>query len=593
MEQINDILSEFLSYLSNFVWGGGGVTGLLISIVPILLLTGLWLTLRTMFIQLRGFKHGVGIASGKYDDPEHKGQLTHFQALSAALSATIGIGNIAGVAIAIYHGGPGAIFWMWVSAFFGMAIKYSECMLAIKYRKVEKDGNIRGGPMYFLDLGFKGHWRWYFLPLAYLFAFCTAIAAFGSGNMAQSNTLAHSLVEGFEVGESKTTVESLESPYVRSLIADFNVAANDVRADLTDSLARENLASAQTELLAVKMLGVAGANGSMTYYIEDDIPWNVDDDGRRFVLRVGIDPLDVNAISVVDEAPVGTWRWIIGILLATLVGVVIIGGIKRIGRVASVLVPFMSVVYVLSAMLVLVLKYDQIIPALQLIFHHAFHPTAVVGGSAAGVTIWLTISWGLRRGLFSNEAGQGSAAMAHSTAKVDEPVREGLVAMLGPFIDTIVICTMTALVILTSGLWASGETSVALTMSAFNAILPIYGKWMVVVGVLLFAFSTVLAWSYYGEKGIEYLLGRRAKLPYKWLFIVFTLLGARLDLEAVWAYADTANGMMALPNLVALIGLSGVVVGLTKKYMDEKKRDLHLPYEEMLRRKKAGLPPGQ
>jgi AGCS family alanine or glycine:cation symporter len=194
----------------------------------------------------------------------------------------------------------------------------------------------------------------------------------------------------------------------------------------------------------------------------------------------------------------------------------------------------------------------------------------------------MTFTWGLRRGLFSNEAGQGSAAMAHSTAKVEEPVREGLVAMLGPFIDTLVICTMTALVIITTNQWASGETGAVLTMKSFDYALPGYGTWMVVVGVLLFAFSTVIAWSYYGEKGVEYVLGKKAKLPYKWVYVVFTLLGARFDLQAVWAYADTANGLMAVPNLIGLIALSGAVVAVTKKYMAEKAQGLHRPFKDMV-----------
>ncbi|MBN1212055.1 MAG: sodium:alanine symporter family protein [candidate division Zixibacteria bacterium] len=467
MEQLESILQS----ISNVVWGWPAA--------GLLLLTGLVLTLRMLFIQVRGFVHGVGIASGRYDDPAHEGQLTHFQALSAALSATIGIGNIAGVAIAIYYGGPGAIFWMWVTAFFGMAIKYSECMLAIKYRKVEPDGNIRGGPMYFIELGMKK----YFKPFAYFFAFFTAVAAFGAGNMVQSNTVAESLIRAFDIGPESLTL----------------------------------------------------------------------------------------------------WRWIIGLVIAFMVAVVIIGGIKRIGKVASFLVPVMSIVYVLSAVVVLIISRDQIIPAFELIFYHAFHPTAVVGGSASGATIWLTITWGIRRGLFSNEAGQGSAAMAHSTAKVEEPVREGLVAMLGPFIDTIVICSMTALVVITSGLWDQGLNGAQLTMAAFDKILPVYGEWMVVVGILLFAYSTVLSWSYYGEKGIEYLLGSRSKLPYKWLFVIFTFLGARLELGTVWSYADIANGFMAAPNLIALIGLSGVVFTMTKKYMDEKARGLQKPLSKKIK----------
>ena len=462
MEAINELLSD----ISNYVWG--------LPLILLLLGTGVLLSTRLMFIQFRGFWHGVAIARGKYDDPSHKGQLTHFQALSAALSATIGIGNIGGVALAIYYGGPGAIFWMWITALFGMAVKYTECTLAIKYREVEPDGNILGGPMYFIKLGMSKKLR----PLAYMFALCTAVAALGSGNMAQSNTLAHSLVDAFEVAPES----------------------------------------------------------------------------------------------------IGMWRWIIGIVISTMVGVVIIGGIKRIGRVASFLVPGMSIIYLLSALYILFLNFDQIMPAFDLIFYHAFNPTAAAGGFL-GSTVWLTIQWGFRRGLFSNESGQGSAAMAHSTAKVDEPVREGMVAMLGPFIDTIMICTMTALVIISTGMWNSGINGAPLTMAAFDKALPVYGKWMVVIGIFLFAYSTVIAWSYYGEKGIEYVAGKKAKLPYKWIFIIFTLLGARLDLVSVWSFADIANALMAIPNLVALIGLSGAIVAITKKYMDEKKQGLHKPYK--------------
>lgn len=462
-----EIINNLLTTVSDFVWGPW--------MAGILLLTGLVLTVRMLFIQVRGFAHGIGIATGKYDDPSHEGQLTHFQALSAALSATIGIGNIAGVAIAIYYGGPGALFWMWVTAAFGMAIKYSECSLAIKFRDVEPDGNVRGGPMYYIKIGMGKNWRW----MAWLFSLFTAVAAFGAGNMVQSNTIAHSLVD---------------------------------------------------------------------------------------------------ALQIAPES-VGLVRWILGLVIAGLVGTVILGGIKRIGAVASYLVPIMSVVYVLSALIVLFMHVDTILPAFELVFHHAFNPTSVVGGSASGATVWMTFSWGLRRGLFSNEAGQGSAAMAHGTAKVKEPVREGLVAMLGPFIDTIVICTMTALVIIATGVWHSGLNGAPLTMHAFDTALPYYGKWMVVVGVLLFAFSTVIAWSYYGEKGIEYIGGKGAKLPYKWVYVIFTLLGARFDLAAVWSYADTANGLMAVPNLIALIALSGVVVAMTKKYMGEYKRGEHKPFK--------------
>jgi len=462
MEQIN----QFLSNISEYLWSA--------PFALLLLGTGVFLTFRLLFIQFRGFKHGVEIVSGKYDNPANKGQLTHFQALTTALSATIGIGNIGGVATAIYYGGPGAIFWMWISALFGMAIKYTSCTLAIKYRKIDDDGNVRGGPMYFIELGMSKKFK----PLAYLFAACTAIAAFGAGNMVQSNTVAHSLVSAFHV-----------SPEMNGIV-----------------------------------------------------------------------------------------RWIIGIALSIMVGIVIIGGIKRIGHFTAWLVPLMSILYIGSALVIIFMNLDKLGPAFKLIFHYAFNPSAAVGGFA-GAMVRQTIEWGLKRGLFSNESGLGSAPMAHSTAKVDEPIREGLVAMLGPFIDTIVICTMTALVIILSGQWNSGINGAPLTAAAFNSALPVFGQWMVVVGILLFAYSTAISWSYYGEKGIEYLGGKKAKSPYRWVYLLFTLIGARLDLKAAWSFADIANALMAIPNLVALIGLSGVIAALTKKYFKEKAQGLQQPYK--------------
>jgi AGCS family alanine or glycine:cation symporter len=568
MGAINDILGT----VSNFVWGW--------PMALILLSAGLLLTLRTLFIQVRGFAHGVAIASGKYDDPENKGELTHFQALSAALSATIGIGNIAGVAIGIYFGGPGAIFWMWVTAAFGMAIKYSECSLAVRYREVEPDGNILGGPMYYIKLGMHR----YFRPLAWLFALFTAVAAFGAGNMVQSNTIAHSIVDAFGV-EREFTVNA--SQFRIDKLADWLLSFNAtvVEREAAHTEARDRaLAELQERLTTLRFTAVE-QDGELVFYPEDSLPSGLNGNGEHYRLGIANDPVDLTRVPIIQEGPVGTWRWIIGIIIAALVGTVIIGGIRRIGHVASILVPFMSVVYVLSALIVLLMHIETIIPAFQLIFHHAFNPTAVVGGSAGGATVWMTFTWGLRRGLFSNEAGQGSAAMAHSTAKVDEPVREGLVAMLGPFIDTIVICTMTALVIISTGVWHSGLNGAPLTMHAFDTALPIYGQWMVVVGVLLFAFSTVIAWSYYGEKGIEYIGGKRAKFPYKWVYVMFTLLGARFDLQAVWSYADTANGLMAVPNLIALIVLSGVVVRYTRKYMQEKRSGLQLPFKQKIKDK--------
>jgi len=607
MDQLNNILTV----VSNFVWGW--------PMALILLGAGLVLTLRTVFIQLRGFKHGVGIATGKYDDPAHQGQLTHFQALSAALSATIGIGNIAGVAIAIYWGGPGAIFWMWVTAAFGMAIKYAECTLAIQFRKVEKDGNIRGGPMYYIEMGMGR----FFKPLAWMFAFCTAVAAFGAGNMVQSNTIAHSLIDALNIGKFSVQSADIRSADINETIGSYNQSFEAMQAGLAErrrlqvaideaedafgsgstqvaELAGEKdsvishlgelqaaTQSLRDELLGLRLYTVDETDGGILVLTEAELASELKDDAKTCRLSFGNHTIDGANIVLVYNEPINNGRWIIGFIIAILVGSVIIGGIRRIGHVASYLVPFMSVVYVASALLIISLNYDQIIPAFKLILYHAFNPTAVVGGAAGGATVWMTFTWGLRRGLFSNEAGQGSAAMAHSTAKVEEPVREGLVAMLGPFIDTLVICTMTALVIITTNQWASGETGAVLTMNSFDHALPFYGMWMVVLGVLLFAFSTVIAWSYYGEKGIEYIGGRKSKIPYKWLYVIFTLLGARFDLQAVWSYADTANGLMAVPNLVALVALSGALVVVTKKYMDEKKRGLHIPFKELMKQRQG------
>ncbi|MBD3402611.1 amino acid carrier protein [candidate division GN15 bacterium] len=394
--------------------------------------------------------------------------------------------------------------------------------------------------------------------------------------MAQSNTLAHSVVSAFKVEpDHKIAIHQIQTESAREAIKRFNVAFGEAQIDGGDRFAIYH-----DSLSNIRFTADTAPLGSKTYYVEGTMPAGVTSDGELYRLGIGNELLNEQSLTVIQKGPVAIWRWIIGIVLASLVATVIIGGIRRIGHVASVLTPFMSVVYVLSALIILVIKAEDILPAFQLIFHHAFNPTAVVGGSATGATVWMTISWGLRRGLFSNEAGQGSAAMAHSTARVKEPVREGLVAMLGPFIDTILICTMTALVIISTGVWDSGLNGAELTMTAFDKALPIYGEWMVVVGIVLFAFSTVIAWSYYGEKGIEFLAGKKAKLPYKWVFVLFTLLGARLDLEAVWSYADTANGLMAVPNLVALIGLSGAVVGITRKYMREKREGIHIPFKQ-------------
>lgn len=459
MEQLLNILDK----IDNAVWG--------LPLIMILVGTGVLLTIRNYLVQIRGFKHGIELISGKYDKPHYKGEISHFQALSAALSATIGTGNITGVATAIAVGGPGALFWMWITAAFGMAVKFTSCTLAVMYRKIDPDGYVRGGPMYFIELGMGRKWRF----LAYMFAGFTAIAALGIGNMVQANSVADGLVS------------------------------------------------------------LVGYKGTST--------------GQLFRLGVGI-------------------------VIAAAVGMVIVGGIKRIGKVASRLVPFMVIVYIGSALIVLIMSYDMILPALKYIITDAFTPTSQLGGFA-GSSIWLTMQQGFRRGVFSNESGLGSAPMAHAAAKVNEPVREGLVAMLGPFIDTLVICTMTGLVIVVSGQWTSGLNGTPLTAQSFETILPSWGESMVSFGLILFAFSTIISWSYYGEKGIEYILGRKSVLPYKWVYLIFLPIGASLQLTMVWTFADIANGLMALPNLIALIALSGVVAAATKKYFSELRAGKH------------------
>ncbi len=444
-------LNAMLLHISGIVWG--------VPLIVMLLGTGIWLTIRSRGIQFRGFAHGWALVSGKYDDPNEKGETTHFQSLSTALSATIGTGNIAGVATAIAMGGPGAVFWMWVTALFGMSIKFHSSLLAQKYRDINSEGVVSGGPAHYLKNGLKNKW------LAFLYALFTVIASFGIGNLVQANSLTDPLHEQFHFS-----------------------------------------------------------------------------------------------------------RLAVGIVVALLVGAVIVGGVKRIAQVTSKVVPLMAVLYFLAALTVIILHYDQIIPAFKMIFTYAFtgSPKAVSGGFA-GATVMMVMRYGIARGLFSNEAGLGSAAIAHAPAKTDEPVREGLVAMLGPFVDTIIICTMTALVIIVSGLWKSGQTGAALSSHAFSQTLPFVGPYVVSVGLTLFAFTTLIGWSYYGDRNIEYLLGEKWVLPYRILFVLLIPVGAVMKLEVVWNFSDIANALMALPNLIGVVLLSGVVKKMTDTYFEKMK----------------------
>ncbi len=443
-------MENLLNSISSIVWGP----------VTIIMLvgTGIFLTLLMRCIQVSKFFYGIYLVTGKFDNPEDKGEITHFQALSAALSATIGTGNIAGVGTAIALGGPGAVFWMWVTAFFGMGLKYGECLLSLKYRTIHEDGSISAGPMYYLEKGLGQKW------LGLLFAFFAAIASFGIGNMVQANSVAEPV---------------------------------------------------------------------LTYF--------------------------------------GIPKIVTGLVIGVLVFAVIIGGIKRIGKVASRLVPFMAIFYVLGALAVIVTHIEGIPAAFGVIFHDAFTGTAATGGFA-GAAVAQAIRFGVARGVFSNEAGLGSAPIAHGAAKTEEPVREGLVAMLGPFIDTIVICTMTGLVIILTGAYTEGLTGADLTARAFNIGLPGIGGYIVAFGIMIFAFSTAISWSYYGDRSVEYLMGEKFILPYRLLYCLLLPVGASIQVSVVWTISDIFNALMAWPNLIGLLCLSGVIVRTTKEYFADPER---------------------
>jgi len=557
------MFEQIVSTLNTLVWETGIPAGdQQIPIIVIALLgTGIFLTLRLGFIQIRRLGHGFGVATGRYDDPDEPGDVSHFQALSTALSATVGIGNIAGVAVAIHWGGPGALFWMWVTAFLGMAVKYSEVTLAQKFRAVEADdkdphaweGSVSGGPMYYIERGLGKKWK----PVAMFFAFALMCTSFLTGNAVQANTVADTLL---------------------------------------------------------------------------------------------------------DEFGIPTWGS--GIATATIVALVILGGIRRIGAVTGILAPVMAAVYVAGALAILAFHYDQIVPSFMLILREAFNPTAGVAGTGVGAFL-VTLMWGVKRGLFSNEAGQGSAPIAHAAAKTDEPVSEGVVALLEPFIDTLVICTMTGLVILSTGVWSEAvpteivltgdvsyvevdeagsmfptdapseiaiedgyqpeggvqlawhevaigrlyldpehrrpftgvlrisegrivdaggteletlygpavENAAPLTKLAFERGLSPLGDWggmIVLLSVLLFAVSTAISWSYYGDRCANYLWGAKAILPFKMVFVGMHFVGAVLNLATVWALGDVALGFVTFPNLIALVMLAGMVKKTTDSYFERQ-----------------------
>ena len=463
METLSNHLGSILDAYNTYV----GTYALMILLVPV----GILFTILLKGVQLTKFKHAIAIVRGKYDNPDDKGDINHFQALCAALSATVGTGNIAGVALAIYYGGPGAVFWLWVTGFFGMATKYAECTLAQKYRDIHEDGTVSGGPMYYIERGCKKALGPLAKPMAILCAVGGVLCSLGTGNMAQSNSMAD--------------------------------AVHQIKIPLWGGV---------------------------------QIP-----------------------------------HWAIGILLAVLIWLVIVGGIKRIGTVAEKLVPFMATMYVAAALVIITINYAEIPHMFALIFKGAFTPMGATGGFI-GSTVLLTMRFGIARGLFSNEAGQGSAPIAHAAAKTEYPVREGLVALMEPLVDTLIICTMTAMVILSTNSWTSGKMGAAMTYEAFEKGLDVQlgvmqlGGVVISVGLLLFAFTTAITWSYYGDRCVGYLIGRRWVMPYRYVYCVFVFIGAVWAKDLVWKFVDAVITIMAIPNLIALIILAPVVSKMTKEY---------------------------
>ncbi len=441
-------MTELITTVNSWAWG---------PVMLVLLLgTGAYLSLGLRFITIRRIPTGLRLllqgTKGKGE-----GDISPFSALMTSLSATIGTGNIAGVATAVALGGPGALFWMWITALLGMATKYAEAVCAVRFREQDDLGNYSGGPMYYIRNGLHRRWRW----LGFAFALFGSLAGFGIANTVQSNSVAQALEGSF-----------------------------------------------------------------------------------------GVPPL------------------VTGLVLMLLVGAVILGGVKRIARVASFLVPLMALSYVLMSLVVIITHMEAIPGALVTIIDSAMNGTAAAGGFA-GATVWAALRFGVARGVFSNEAGLGSAPIAHAAARTNQPVQQGMIAMLGTFIDTLIICTMTGLVIVIMDVWPTGVSGANLTSMAFANAFP-GGQYIVTMGLCLFAFTTMIGWSFYGERCIVYLLGTRAILPFRLAWVLVVPLGPLVALDLVWLIADTLNAFMAIPNLIALLLLSPMVFSMTREYF---KRD--------------------
>ena len=443
---------DVLNQIDSFVWG----PPLLILLVG----TGILLTYRLRLLQIFQLKKALSLIFSA--ENKGSGEIDSFKALCTALAATVGTGNIVGVATAIKAGGPGAIFWMWIAAFFGMATKYAEGCLAVKYREVDSNGEISGGPMYYIKNGLGEKWK----PLAFLFSFCGVLVAyFGIGTFAQVNSI-----------------------------------------------------------------------------------------------------IDISNITF------GVSPYIVGGIVTALVAAITLGGLQSIAKTAEKIVPTMAVVYFIVTVTILVLSWDKIPAAIMMVLESAFTPTAAMGGFL-GASVIVAMRNGIARGVFSNESGLGSAPIVAAAAKTKWPAEQGLISMTGTFIDTIIICTLTGLTIIVSGEWMGNLNGAALTNAAFGSVFPTIGSYLLCICLALFAFTTILGWNYYGERCIIYLAGVKAVLPYRIVFILLIASAAFLKLEVIWVLADIVNGLMAIPNLIALIGLSGVVVAETKRYNEYLKAE--------------------
>ncbi|MBK3845575.1 MULTISPECIES: alanine/glycine:cation symporter family protein [Stutzerimonas] len=442
-----EFLQNLVNSVNGLVWGP--------PMLVLILGTGFFLMVMLKFMPLARIGTGFALIwRGRAKGDEETGEISPFQALMTCLAATVGTGNIAGVATAIFLGGPGALFWMWCTALVGMATKYCEVVLAVHYREKDDRGEHVGGPMYAIKNGLHKRWLW----LGGAFAIFGGLAGFGIGNMVQVNSMALALESTFSV------------------------------------------------------------------------------------------PL-----------------WLTGLVTMLFVGLVILGGIKRIGAVAAALVPFMCVAYVIAGIVVLVVHAAEIPAAFELIFTHAFSPIAATGGFA-GAAVMAAIRFGVARGIFSNEAGLGTAGIAQAAGTTKSSVRSGLIGMMGTFIDTIIICSITGLAIICSGVWTGGESGAALSAAAFESAMPGVGAALLTIALVVFAFTTILGWSYFGEKCWEFLVGTKAIWPFRIIWVLAVPFGAIAQLDFAWLLADTLNGLMAIPNLVALLLLSPVVVKLTKEY---------------------------